>query len=147
MKHILTRLAMMALLLTPLLFVAPVSAACPTSDSSEGQILRGVGETGSDCSTDDLMNIISVATEIISVIAGIAGVIMVVYSGFRYITSGGDTGKIGAAKTSLIYALIGLAIAALAQFMVNFVINTASDATEPCPTNSQISAADEACKS
>ena len=53
---------------------------------------------------------------------------MIVYSGYNYITSGGDSGKVSSAKTTLIYALVGLLIAALAQIIVHFVINTAKGA-------------------
>jgi len=57
----------------------------------------------------------------LSVIVGVAAVIMIILSGLRYITSGGDASKVGAAKSSLIYALIGLVIVALAQVIVHFV--------------------------
>jgi len=35
---------------------------------------------------------------------------MIVYGGFKYITSGGDSGKVGGAKNTLIYAIIGLIV-------------------------------------
>jgi hypothetical protein len=46
----------------------------------------------------------------------------------------------------LIYALIGLVIAALAQFLVHFVLYNADTATHPCKTNSSISDTDPSCK-
>ena len=48
---------------------------------------------------------------------------MIIYGGMRYITSGGDSGKITSAKNTIIYALIGLVVVALAQFIVKFVLN------------------------
>ena len=45
---------------------------------------------------------------------------MVIVSGFKYITSGGDPGAVSSAKRTLIYALVGLAVAVLAEFMAHF---------------------------
>jgi hypothetical protein len=54
---------------------------------------------------------------------------MIIYGGFRYITSGGDSGRVGNAKNTLIYAIIGLVIVALAQLIVHFVLNQATTVT------------------
>ncbi|HXR49535.1 MAG TPA: TrbC/VirB2 family protein [Verrucomicrobiae bacterium] len=71
------------------------------------------------------INIESVFTtivDILSIVVGVIAIIVIIYSGLKYITSGGDANKVGSAKNTLIYALIGLAIAALAQFLVHFVL-------------------------
>jgi len=68
--------------------------------------------------------VINTIVRIISVVLGAVGVIMVIVAGFKYITSGGDAGSVSSAKTTLIYALVGLAVAALAQFLVDFVFNS-----------------------
>jgi hypothetical protein len=51
------------------------------------------------------------------------GIMMVVYAGYRYMTSGGDSTKVQAALQNIIYALVGIAIAILAKILINFVIN------------------------
>jgi hypothetical protein len=51
---------------------------------------------------------------------------MIIWGGFKYITSGGDTGNVSGAKNTLIFAIVGLIIVALAQFVVHFVLNTAT---------------------
>lgn len=66
----------------------------------------------------------SIAT-ILSIVFGIIGalaLLMVVLSGLRYITSDGDPQKASTAKSGIIYALVGLAVAVLAQSIVVFVI-------------------------
>lgn len=73
--------------------------------------------------TSTINKVVKAVTNIISVILGIVGVIMVIISGFKYVTSNGDAQAVGSAKRTLIYALVGLVVAALAQFMVHFVIN------------------------
>ncbi|MBL8122451.1 hypothetical protein JNM87_06935 [Candidatus Saccharibacteria bacterium] len=48
---------------------------------------------------------------------------MIMVSGFRYITSGGDSQKIASAKNTLIGAIIGLVVIALAQTIITFVLS------------------------
>ena len=64
--------------------------------------------------------VINVITWVIG-IAGVVAIIFVVYGGILYITSTGDPGKIKKAKDAILYALIGLAIVALAQVITAFV--------------------------
>jgi hypothetical protein len=48
---------------------------------------------------------------------------MIIISGIRYMTSGGDSNKVSAAKSALIYALIGIAVAGAAQLLVHFALS------------------------
>lgn len=63
---------------------------------------------------------------ILSVIIGVIAVIMIIFGGLRYITSGGDSTRVGNAKNTILYALIGLIIVALAQIIVRFVLSNTS---------------------
>ncbi|HEX5798453.1 MAG TPA: pilin [Candidatus Saccharimonadales bacterium] len=74
-------------------------------------------------------NIIALVINIFSIIVGVIAVIMIVYGGFRYITSGGDTTKVTASRNTILYAIIGLIIVALAQFIVKFVLQKAINST------------------
>jgi hypothetical protein len=150
-KIILTALIGFSLALVgPLLTTGGLAYAdCPSDPASaKGQALNGIGVSGSDCDDSGVSNIIKTAVGILSIIAGIVAVIMVIISGFRYMTSAGDSGKIASAKNTLIYALVGLAIAALAQFLVHFVITQATSADsgpKPCPTGRHRSADGKLC--
>jgi len=112
---------------------APTTPTAPTGCSSssntpeQNQVLSGVGDAGSsnNCSDAGATNIFKTATNILSLVAGAVAVIMVISAGFKYITSSGDPNKVAAAKNTLIYALIGIAVAAFAQTLVHFVINKA----------------------
>ena len=55
--------------------------------------------------------------------AALFAVIMIVISGFRYITSMGDDKKIGSATRGLIYSLVGLILVFLAPSVIQFVID------------------------
>ena len=61
--------------------------------------------------------IASKIVNVFSVIVGTAAIIMIIYGGFRYITSGGSSERIGSAKTTLIYAIIGLVVVALRRYL------------------------------
>lgn len=63
---------------------------------------------------------------ILGIVFGIIGAIalvMIVKSGFEYITSSGDPQKASTARSGIIYALIGLVVAISAQALVAFVVN------------------------
>jgi hypothetical protein len=70
-----------------------------------------------------LNGLVTSIVNILSVIVGIIAVIMIIIGGLKYITSGGDSGKVSSAKSTIIYALVGLIIVALAQFIVRFVLS------------------------
>jgi hypothetical protein len=59
---------------------------------------------------------------IIATVAGVVAVIVIVVSGLRYITSGGDAQKTASAKGTLVGAIIGLIIIVLAQSIITFVV-------------------------
>lgn len=73
-----------------------------------------------DTSIDKL---ITNVVNIFSVIVGVIAVIMIIVGGFRYVTSGGDSSNVTSAKNTIMYAIIGLIIVALAQIIVRFVLN------------------------
>lgn len=70
--------------------------------------------------SDGLLTMIA---QLIAVAAGVVAVVMIVLAGFRFITAGGNPDSIGSARNTIIYALIGLAVAASAQILVAFVLS------------------------
>ncbi len=60
---------------------------------------------------------------ILSILVGAIAVIMIIFGGFRYVTSGGNDSSVSSAKNTILYAVIGLIIVALAQVIVHFVLN------------------------
>lgn len=73
--------------------------------------------------TTKVNDTIKTIVNVFSAIVGVISVIMIIFGGFKYITSGGDTGNITSAKNTIIYAVLGLVVVALAQFIVQFVLN------------------------
>ena len=56
-------------------------------------------------------------------LVGIVSVVMVIVSGIKMTTSAGNPGAVQKAKTTLIYAVVGLVIAVLAYAIINFVLD------------------------
>jgi cytochrome bd-type quinol oxidase subunit 2 len=79
--------------------------------------------------TNSLQTLLSNIVNIFSIIVGVIAVIMIIVGGLRYITSGGDSGNVSTAKNTIIYAIVGLVIVALAQLIVHFVLNQTSNLT------------------
>ena len=133
-------LILATLLLTAVPMLVPVAVSASIAEEvCKGTNIASTGSdgTGSECteaggstaSAGGLFALASNVVNIFSIIVGIIAVLMIIFGGFKYITSGGDSGNVSGAKNTLIYAIVGLIIVALAQFIVQFVLNTADKAT------------------
>ncbi len=107
--------------------VFPVVATAAVDPFQE--VCGAGGGGGTICSSRTTQNplvgqdgVIVRVTSILAIVAGIVSVIFIVWAGIKYITSNGDSAKISSAKSTIIYALIGLVVAVLARPMINFVI-------------------------
>lgn len=60
---------------------------------------------------------------------GLIAVILILYAGFTWMTSGGNDEKISQARKTLISAVIGLAIILSAYAITNFVVSSLYEAT------------------
>jgi hypothetical protein len=59
---------------------------------------------------------------LIATIVGVVAVIVIIIGGLQYMLAAGDSAKINNAKNAILYALIGLVVAVIAQFIILFVI-------------------------
>jgi hypothetical protein len=116
----------------PLLVAAPsyaLSSPASVVADAAADACAGIGLTGGDCKSDTggtkINNTLTSIINIITSIVGVVALIMILVAGFKYITSGGDANKISSAKSTIIYAIVGLIVAALAQVIVHFVITQA----------------------
>lgn len=128
-------LTAVAALALPTLAPSVVYADATSNDTAPG-VCGGVNldPTQTDCSqsaSDAQQKVNDLLKEVInifSILVGIIAVIMIIWGGLKYITSGGDSGNVSGAKNTIIYALVGLVIVALAQFIVRFVLGKATGA-------------------
>lgn len=98
-----------------------------STNASQENVSNSCASSGVNSSS--LTNLAKTVTKWFSIIVGAISILMIIYGGFRYITSGGDSSRVGSAKNTLIYAIVGLIIVALAQVIVNFVLTQSNDAT------------------
>lgn len=85
------------------------------------EIKKANGCQGSGDSAELSGVIVGIINGIVAVL-GIVAAIFIVVGGVNYMTSQGDPGKTKKAKDTILYATIGLIIAALAFAIVNFVV-------------------------
>jgi len=113
-----------------LLAIASVGGAVvavPVYAATKDDVCAGVSLTGGSCDEPasgepTVQDTIETAINILSFVVGIAAVIMIIIGGFRYITSGGESSSVSGAKDTILYAVIGLVIVAMAQAIVRFVL-------------------------
>lgn len=67
--------------------------------------------------------VVTKAVQIFAIVVGIAAVIVIILSGLRFVLSSGDAANITNAKNGLLYAIVGLVIAAFAQAIVSLVLS------------------------
>lgn len=140
MKNLLTVLFSVVAILTPALVPAVTFAA--GCSNIQGQVSNGIdvagssnagtaGSCGGSGIQQGIQNTAKVAINILSIVVGVVAVIMIIYGGFRYITSGGESGNVEGAKKTLLFAIVGLVIVALAQIIVHWVLNTSTQIANP----------------
>ena len=119
-----------------LLVAVPVSAQISQQEIDRnlcsGANLDFSGNSGSSCGSGEassaITNVIHSIVNILSILVGIVAVIMIIVGGLRYITSGGNDTSVTGAKNTILYAVVGLVIVALAQLIVHFVLSRLSSA-------------------
>ena len=102
--------------------------ALASADTAKQTVCQTLG-AGADCTQNtqgsvSLNSIIKTVINIFSFVIGVVAVIMIMISGYRFVTSGGDSSKVSSARSTITYALVGIVVAALAQGIVRFVLKS-----------------------
>jgi len=125
-KTTLISLMAAAALLVPLAVPATAFAATDLTNSLCGGTDLTLTQ-GGNCVNPEaeskVNSTITLALNIFSAIVGIIAVVMMIVGGVKYITSQGESANITSAKNTILYALVGLVVVALAQVIVRFVLN------------------------
>lgn len=136
LKQVLTPISVFAANLLLLLVFSLVGAGtvgavdrCDGLPSQDRGVCLADPDAWSRSQGNALLNIIPVVINILSVIVGVIAVIMVIVGGLKYITSSGEPGNVTSAKNTILYAVIGLVVVALAQIIVRFVLSEVGDVT------------------
>lgn len=128
MKKALSGLLIVPAILLSLSVVAPVAVHAATCDSDPTSgITGGVACAQGNNTPTSLFGdggIFKTIVNILLYIIGAIAVIVLIIGGIRYVTSGGDSSAVTAAKNTILYAIIGIIVAILAYAIVNFVLGT-----------------------
>jgi cytochrome bd-type quinol oxidase subunit 2 len=136
LKLMILSLSSLVMLAVPIAIAVPAAALTQTDINNnlcQGSNLD-LTQAGTNCSSnldnpnDKVTNLIKKIINILSVIIGAIAVVMIIVGGFRYITSGGNAEGTKAARQTIVYAIVGLIIVALAQIIVHFVLNSVNNA-------------------
>ena len=114
-------------IMTCAVFGASVLSTASLPGSASAQVSDGINTaTTSEMkgkSIDGDKGLIKTVVNVLLWAVGILSVIMIIFSGFRYITSAGDASKTKSAQSTLTYSVVGLIVAIMAYAIVNMVIN------------------------
>ncbi|MCA9346703.1 hypothetical protein KC960_04390 [Candidatus Saccharibacteria bacterium] len=127
------------ILLSVGIFILPVTVNASPFDSARDTACQGLEFSDGDsttCDTSDgtkINSTVATAINLISLVVGFVSVIMVIVGGLKYTTSHGDSSGISSAKDTILYAIIGLIIVAMAQLMVRFVLSKTADNSSDSP--------------
>ena len=109
-------------------------------DASKNQACQGLaaGDDFIDCDSESqssggVQNLITTGLDLLSLLAGIIAVVMVIFGGFKFMTSQGDSSKLASARSTIIFAIVGVIIVVLSQTIVFFVLRETT--TVPAATS------------
>jgi hypothetical protein len=132
-SYILKLIALALVLVTVLVSSSAFALDCATCSKNSGLDTQQAIECGTSCASGNNQTPGQAVTQVnttvqnlityLSIAVGAVAVIMIIIGGFRYVTSAGSSERITGAKNTILYALIGLLVAAIAQISVHFVLN------------------------
>jgi len=140
-RYMLAGMAMIISMSLPLALPVVANAATPPNGTADTSALcsgatNGLGDVSTvaqsnNCSggksADQTINdATSLVINLFSAIVGIIAVVMIIIGGVKYVTSGGSSEKTTSAKDTILFAVVGLIIVAIAQIIVKFVLHKAA---------------------
>lgn len=109
-------------LIASLLMVVAVAPTLSAIDITEGSQDESNKVLADNQDNDDFATIVGNVIALFLFVLGIAAVFMIIFGGFRYVTSNGDSGKLESAKNTILYSVVGLVVAIFAYALVNFTL-------------------------
>ena len=129
--------------MTCAVFGASVLSTASLSGSVSAQVSKGIDTATTSEMKGKSINgdngLIKTVVNVLLWAVGILSVIMIIFSGFRYITSAGDAAKTKSAQSTLTYAVVGLIVAVFAWAIVNIVLDRIGVKTSSNSTDSSVS--------
>ncbi len=128
MKRFFNQLSATFISLALLLGLVGLTAGTVYAAGAKDSVCQGIGLVSGDngCETPagskGINDITQIVVNTLSIVVGFIAVIMIIIGGLKYVTSSGDSNNVSSAKNTILYAIVGLVIVALAQVIVRFVL-------------------------
>lgn len=91
----------------------PTATICQANNEEQTQQSNSIfGQSG----------VLTKIARLIAIVIGVAAVIMIIVGGLQYVLASGDPSNITNAKNTILYAIIGVVVALLAQGIISFVL-------------------------
>lgn len=97
---------------------SPVSG--PAAEACKGANLT---EAGAACDDTGLKTVFGTIVNVLLFVVGFISIVMIIVGAVRFVTSGGNEDAAKSARATILYAVVGLAVALLALAIVNFVLH------------------------
>jgi hypothetical protein len=91
--------------------------------SSAGDVIKKSADKActDSCGGTSLDEVLSGISNTLVFLVGAVSVIFIIIGGLRYVTSNGDAKNIEAAKTTILYAVVGVIVAMMSYAIVQFI--------------------------
>ncbi len=83
----------------------------------------GISQTLCELKAGDFGKIIGVIINTAFILAIVAALGYLIYGGIRWVTSGGDKGKVEAARSHIVAAIIGLIVVFLSYLIISIILS------------------------
>lgn len=99
-----------------------ISDACDKAKANGAKMPAFCESYQKEQTKNPITDTISKIANILAFISGAVAVIMVMYGGFQFMTSNGDSGKVTKGRDTVLYAAVGLVVIIFARLIVNFAV-------------------------
>ncbi len=122
MKKIILIIGTIAAIIAPQMILA--SSSNLVFADAKTQIESAVNEVGGSENKTDVKGFIGNIIKTMFFAVGVLAVIVIIFAGVTFVMSTGNSQTIQKAKTTIIYAVIGLIVSILSYAIVNFVVSS-----------------------
>lgn len=130
MKKLVASLALFVIVISTLFAVPQIARAVdvikPVCDAQNGindsQVCKDDLTHSADNPIFGPSGVMTRAISIVSLVVGIVSIIIIVIAGIKFMTSQGNPQAVSTARNQIIYAIIGIVVASLAQGLVALIL-------------------------
>jgi len=124
LRLILAAFAVLATVAAPAAALAfdPLGGACTDPNAGDSTLCTDKGK-GTDNPLTGKNGLFRGIAGVIAVVSGVIAIILLLISGLRYITSGGDAAKAKSAKDTIVAVIVGMVIILLSDSIISLILS------------------------